>query len=87
MPRISVFIGAKNDKGHVQAVIPSEDLEYYTALGFVTEADKAGEPKAEDNSELLALQEENKKLKADLTAVKKELTAAKKAVANGDSTN
>ncbi|ELX7502039.1 hypothetical protein SKP08_002109 [Vibrio fluvialis] len=46
MPRISVFLAAGNDKGHVQAVISSEDAEYFKAAGFVMSVDEVKKPAA-----------------------------------------
>lgn len=39
MDRISVFLTADNDAGHVQAVISPKDYPAFEALGFVKSVD------------------------------------------------
>lgn len=39
MDRMSVFIAAENEAGHVQAVIQEKDFPIYEKLGFVTSVD------------------------------------------------
>ncbi|MBY8138822.1 hypothetical protein KW500_18580 [Vibrio fluvialis] len=97
MPRISVFRAVEGEKGHIQAVIPSEDLEHYKVIGFCESVDKIGDvPTQVAGSELLIAENESlksanselesqvKKLQADL---KKAKAASSKAVADGDDTN
>lgn len=39
MDRMSVFLAADNEAGHVQAVIVEEDFPIYQKLGFVATVD------------------------------------------------
>jgi len=39
MDRMSVFLPADNEAGHVQAVIVKKDFPIYEKLGFVTSVD------------------------------------------------
>lgn len=39
MDRMSVFLPADNDAGHVQAVIAEKDFPIYEKLGFVASVD------------------------------------------------
>lgn len=39
MDRMSVFLAADNEAGHVQAVIVEKDLPIYQKLGFVASVD------------------------------------------------
>jgi len=39
MDRISVFLAAENDAGHVQAVISPKDFPAFEKLGFVKSVD------------------------------------------------
>ncbi|USD64215.1 hypothetical protein [Vibrio sp. SCSIO 43136] len=45
MDRMSVFIYADNQEGHVQAVIKVVDFEHYEKLGFVDDVTKVTKPK------------------------------------------
>lgn len=40
MDRMSVFLAADNDAGHVQAVIVQADFPVYEKLGFVASVDE-----------------------------------------------
>lgn len=40
MDRMSVFLAADNDAGHVQAVIVQTDFPVYEKLGFVASVDE-----------------------------------------------
>jgi hypothetical protein len=47
--RMSVFIFAENEQGHVQAVISESDLPVFIALGFAKTVDDIEPPKAAKN--------------------------------------
>ena len=54
MDRMSIFMAADNEAGHVQAVIAEKDLPIYEKLGFVASVDDIkpvvkGGRKAADN--------------------------------------
>ncbi|EFO0060802.1 hypothetical protein PJ762_000923 [Escherichia coli] len=40
MDRMSVFLAADNESGHVQAVIAEKDLQFFEKLGFVASVDE-----------------------------------------------
>ncbi|MEK8485253.1 hypothetical protein P2N90_04355 [Escherichia coli] len=40
MDRMSVFLAADNESGHVQAVITEKDFQFFEKLGFVASVDE-----------------------------------------------
>ncbi|EKQ6286653.1 hypothetical protein P6E75_003243 [Escherichia coli] len=40
MDRMSVFLTADNESGHVQAVIAEKDFQFFEKLGFVASVDE-----------------------------------------------
>ena len=40
MDRMSVFLAADNESGHVQAVIAEKDFQFFEKLGFVASVDE-----------------------------------------------